>query len=1156
MNPRLNASALAAFLLLGTAAANAQNVFVLPSASSGSSNVGVFSANPFSNLGNIAATTSANLVLATADGTKFYIISSSGGNSILATDSTFATPRVIANLGTQPNTAVLTPNGRRLLVGAGTLQIIDTSNDSILVAGGLNVMGVVVDIAVNLESTRAFVLVNTGSGSQITAVDLVSNAVIGTLTVPGFGTGVSTGPNDLLYVSTQNLILEVDPRTTTAHQQIQLNGRPGKLSFTPDGKLGVAVNQLPVTGNALITVDLNTRVLGPAVRTASIPANAVLDKLFVVSSNRILAYSSNAQSLFDIALTPVSVNAFTLAAAGTVNAVGIGTDIATPAHPSTQYLFFASGTTLTRIDLSNNQLSGQASIGNSAGAISVAGPVATGTPANIVTAGDLQNIALGATSLPLVVRVTNALGQPLAGVPVTFTTNATGGTLQPPAATTNNDGFAVTSISSISTGGIFNVVASAGGLTATFNFTSGIVGGVAGGLTIVSGQGEVLVEQSNSASTGAPLAVVLKDAGGKPIANADITFTLTSGNGTLVGGASSTPGVTDVTTDADGMASINFLSTAIPAFPGYLTSTIVASTTGGATATFYATTVSARTAGGGLSAPTIQLNKPDLGTVLVGQAGQVLKGAVQAQISSASGQAIPFASLTFSNPLDATAVPAATCAGGFALSDQTGNVTCDVVLGGTVGTFQILPVVGYLQTLRPITVMITQGTPGAIKIIQGDKQSGRPGDKLPMSLIVEVQDAFGNILPQTAVTWSVVSAGTATLSEVVNTTNQVGRASAIVTLGNTTGPVKINVTSGGVTQAFTLVATVPVSGLQYVSGNSQSTLPNTQFSSPLVVKLLDNSGNGIAGVTVNFTLLSGTAVIANTTPTTDAQGNASTTVTAGATGGPVAIAASYSSFTVTFNLNTTLSGPGNIKFANGASFSTSSVAAPGSIVTLTGNGILTGVQGLFTAANIVGGLPTSFPIPASVGTGSILVNGVPAPIYYVLNSSGVEQITFQVPFETQPGTANVTINSVGGASTTVPLRVQAVAPGVFESTYGSQKIAVATRPDGSVVTPTNPARRGEQIRFYVTGLGQVSPAAVTGSFGLGQNAVANIIVGIDDAGVPLISAQYAQGMVGVYVLTLQIPDNAPTGPLRPFGLIVADGSGTQFFAPSTFIPIQ
>jgi uncharacterized protein (TIGR03437 family) len=549
------------------------------------------------------------------------------------------------------------------------------------------------------------------------------------------------------------------------------------------------------------------------------------------------------------------------------------------------------------------------------------------------------------------------------------------------------------------------------------------------------------------------------------------------------------------------------------------------------------------------------LSKPDLGVVLTGKVGQTLPGAIQAQIVAASGQAIPFAGLRLVNPSNPTAAPAAMCAGGTALSDAKGIANCDVVLGPIIGTFQVIPNVGYLQTLRTITVTITPGTPGAIKIIQGDKQSGKPGDTLPLSLIVEVQDGFGNILPQTPVTWSVPAAGTATLSNVINTTDQVGRASAVVTLGNTTGLVRINVTAGGVTQSFTLTATVPIGGLQYVSGTSQTTLVNTQFPAPLVVRLLDSSGNGIAGVPINFSLLSGNAVITNTTATTDPQGNASTTVSAGGTSGPVTIAASFGTFTVTFSLSTKANGPTNIKFANGASFATDVVAAPGSIVTITGNGILPGVQGLFSSVNIVGGLPTSFPIPASAGTGNILFNGVPAPIYYVLNFGGVEQVTVQVPFETKPGTANVTINSVGGGSTTVQLQVQAVAPGVFESTYGNQKVAVATRPDGSVVSPSNPARRGEQIRIYVTGLGQVSPAAVTGSFGLGQDVLASIIVGIDDGGVPLISAQYAPGMVGVYVVTVKIPDNAPTGPVRPFGLIVSDGVN-QFFAPSTFIPIQ
>jgi len=1161
MNRRLNAFALGALLLLSAAASNAQNVFVLPASISGSSNVGVFSANPFSNVGNINVNPAANLVLATPDGTKFYIISNSGSNTILATDSTFSGIRPIASLGVQPTTALITPDGRRLLVGAGTLQIFDTTSDLTLVGGGLNVMGTVIDVAVNLESTRAFVLVNTGSGSQVTAVDLSNNSVIGTIPVPGFGTGISTGPNDLVYVSTQNVILEVDPRSAAVRQQIQLNGRPGKLYFTPDGKLGVAVNQIPVTGNVLVTLDLNTRMLGVNVPTASLPANVVLDKLFIVGNNRILALSnsgaSNAQTLFDITLAPLSVNTFSFSTAGAVGAVGAGTDVATPGHPLTQFVFIASGTTLSRIDLAGNQLSGQASIGNVAGAISVAGPVATGTPANILTIGDNQNVAIGATSLPLVVRLTNGLGQPLARVPVTFTTNGAGATLQPASTTTNDDGFAVTQVTGVATGGIFNVVAAAGGLTATFNLSAGTIGGVAGGLTIVSGQGQVLFEQTGTSVSGAPLGVILRDTAGTPIANADITFTITTGNGTLVGGVSNTPGVTDVITDATGLASINFLSTNIPSFPGFLTATINATTTGGATATFYITTVSSRTPNGSLSAPTIQLIKPDLGAILTGPAGQTLKGAVQAQIVASSGQPIPFASLRFVDPANPTATPAVTCAGGFALSDSTGIASCDAVLGGTLGIVQVVPNVGYLQTLRPITFNITMGTPGAIKIIQGDKQSGKPGDRLQLPLIVEVSDAFGNILPQTQVTWAVPAAGTATLSNVISTTDQVGRASAVVTLGNTTGLVKITVTAGSVTQTFTATATVPVSGLQYVSGNSQATLVNTPFPAALVVKLVDGSGNGVAGVPISFALLSGNAVVSNATPTTDAQGNASTIVTAGGTSGPVNIAATYGTFSVTFTLSVRLNGPGNIKFVNGASFASTNVAAPGSIVTITGTNILTGVQGLYSGFNVVGGLPTSFPIPSGVGTGSVTFNGVPAPIYYVSNSGGVEQVTVQVPFETQPGQANVTINAVGGGLTTVQLQIQPVAPGVFESTYGNQKVAVATRPDGSVVSPSNPARRGEAIRVYVTGLGQVSPAAATGSFGIpGQTVLASIIVGLNDIGAGLISAEYAPGMVGVYVLTVQVPADATTGPARPFGLIVSDSTGKQYTAQGTSIPIQ
>jgi uncharacterized protein (TIGR03437 family) len=239
-----------------------------------------------------------------------------------------------------------------------------------------------------------------------------------------------------------------------------------------------------------------------------------------------------------------------------------------------------------------------------------------------------------------------------------------------------------------------------------------------------------------------------------------------------------------------------------------------------------------------------------------------------------------------------------------------------------------------------------------------------------------------------------------------------------------------------------------------------------------------------------------------------------------------------------------------VTFTNAASFLP--VMSPGSIAIISGSGIAPGVQGLVTAYNIIGQ-----PQPSLAGI-SITFNGVTAPIYYVLTATGQpDQVVVQVPFETQPGTANVVINAAGGGTGTVTAQVQLYAPGIFETTIGGQKIAVALRPDGSYVSPTNPAHPGEAIQVFVTGLGQVTPATATGNAGVpGQSVAGSLIVGLNNGGVPVISAAYAPGMVGVYVITLQVPADTQTGPAQPLGVIAVDAAGNTYFAQGSVIPIQ
>lgn len=79
-----------------------------------------------------------------------------------------------------------------------------------------------------------------------------------------------------------------------------------------------------------------------------------------------------------------------------------------------------------------------------------------------------------------------------------------------------------------------------------------------------------------------------------------------------------------------------------------------------------------------------------------------------------------------------------------------------------------------------------------------------------------------------------------------------------------------------------------VATLAPTGGNIQNALVNTAFAAPLQVSAL-NSGVPAAGVTINWAVTSGSAVLSAPTSVTDAAGNAVIGVTAGPTPGAVAI---------------------------------------------------------------------------------------------------------------------------------------------------------------------------------------------------------------------------------------------------------------------------
>ena len=1151
-----------------------QTVFLLPNSTQGTPNVSVYTASPFSGVGTFAADPTAFTALSRADGGEYYIITNSSSNTVITTTSSLGNVVSLIGFGSGANAAIRTPDGTRILVAAGGLEIINTVNDSVQPA--ISVGGTAIDLAASIDSTQAYVLVNTATGYQLVDVDLRQLVSVKTLSIPGTAAAVTAGPNGLIYVGTTNGLLEVDPTSLAVLNTYSTSGTPGKLSFTPNGRFGLAPNLNNSTGVALYVFDVTLKtVVSPPFTTTTVPNQ--LSQVYVVGDNLAYGVSKASGSLYTLQISSQTATVFQFAASGTVNLAAVTSDVATtsaiPAgtHTATQFLLFVSAGVLYEFNIANNAIVQQTTLnGGTPGAIAIATPANTSTfPSSLLPYGDQQVLAVNTTSAPIVVRAVDLNGKPVPGVGVNFSSSS-GAVLSTPTSLTNDDGLAATRVTFNTTGQV-QVTAAAGNVlnyTFTLNFgTSGSGGGGGGGtggttpsgLTIVNGQG-TLVPAGTAVSadtTNGTMKVQYTDTSGNPIVGANITFTQASGNGVLASvvpvGSLSNQSQSSITvaTDSNGIAQSDYQAAGVDPTSStqFAQAIIVASAPNGSSATFYVTSFNPG------QTPTILLIAPDPGTVFSGSSGSTVSQPLQANITSFSGAAIPNVSLRIANPPDPTKGPSAQCSGGFALSDSTGTASCNLVLSGLAGTAQVVPEMGYASDFLPFVISVTASTPGKASIVSGNNQSGKPGQALA-PFVVQITNGSGTPLPQIPVSWKVVS-GAITLSQVSSSTNASGNASAVGTLGNTAGQAQVQVTAGSgssqVTATFTATIVIPVTvgSLTLVSGNNQTANENAAFQNPLVVQVNDTNGNPVAGQAVTFVLTSGTATIATPTATTGANGQATTTVTAGATPGTVVITASSNGFNATFNLTIIAPGPSNVVFLNGASFQPG--ASAGAIVTIQGTNITPGVTGVMIPDNILGPLPTQF---AGI---SVTFNGTPAPIFSVSNVNGVQQITVQVPWEVAGlSTASVVINTPGGGTGTFTVNLTSYSPGVFTTNaFGLNNQVVAIRPDGSYVSPANPAHRGETIIVFVTGLGQTSPAQGTGDAGIpNQNVLATIAVGFNNAGAPFTSVQTVVGVVGVVAIAVQVPANTAAGPSQPFGMIVYDASGNAIFGNSTVIPIQ
>lgn len=209
---------------------------------------------------------------------------------------------------------------------------------------------------------------------------------------------------------------------------------------------------------------------------------------------------------------------------------------------------------------------------------------------------------------------------------------------------------------------------------------------------------------------------------------------------------------------------------------------------------------------------------------------------------------------------------------------------------------------------------------------------------------------------------------------------------------------------------------------------------------------------------------------------------------------------------------------------NAASNQTNSFA-PNTFVTIYGQGLAWVERGL-SAEDVAGGrLPTVLP-----GTGvRVWIGGYPAHVYYV--SPG--QINALIPADLRAGRTEIRVQLDSTYGPAVPITLTKAAPALFQL---DSKTAIAARLDGTVATAASPAKPGEVVVLYATGLGATAPALEFAEIPRKAaplqdlSAFRIVLDGRELDPARIFYAGVAPGFGGLYQINIQLPDDVGTDP--------------------------
>lgn len=263
-----------------------------------------------------------------------------------------------------------------------------------------------------------------------------------------------------------------------------------------------------------------------------------------------------------------------------------------------------------------------------------------------------------------------------------------------------------------------------------------------------------------------------------------------------------------------------------------------------------------------------------------------------------------------------------------------------------------------------VTLTLSPGSPAQVVRLAGDSQSAIANTAVAIPPALKVIDAFANPVPGTIVQFA-VTAGGGSLGQAADTTDSNGAASpGSWTLGASAGTNRFTATVSGLPALqFTAIGNPGNAvNLLKISGDGLADTVGATLGTVYTVRVTDNNGNGVQGVTIGWSVPAGTGSITPTAPQTDANGFSSATRKLGPVAGTDSTTAAVSGLIGSPIVFTSGASPGHAAAialnAGDGQYATvdSNVAIPLSVVVRDGFG------------NGVSGVGITFAVAANNGT--------------------------------------------------------------------------------------------------------------------------------------------------------------------------------------------